>query len=153
MSPALRPLIFLPSYLSRPSPTIPVRDPLFKRRDTLLELVQAPLLGAPLSPPPPLPSPRRAGCGRQDPTFPHHPVTTIPSGMTGSLHDTHLMLGVGVAEDRGAKSLRPLRTADRSVSSQRPAHTGSSLRSAGGVVTHELRMHRPGPITAHRWAT
>lgn len=73
--------------------------------------------------------------------------------MTGSPDHTHLMLGAGVAEDRGAKSLRPLRTADRSVSSQRPAHTGSSLRSAGGVVTHELRMNHPEPITAHCWAT
>lgn len=144
---------FPPNYLSRPSATIPDRDSLFKRPGTLLGPVQVPLPGASPSPPPPLPSPRRAGCGRQDPTFPHHPVTAIPPGRTGSPDHTHLMLGVGVAEDRGAKSLRPLRTADRSVSSHRPAHTGSSLRSAGGVVTHELRMHRPGPITAHCWAT
>lgn len=132
---------------------IPVRDPLFKRPDTLLGPVQAPLPGGSPSPPPPLPSPRRAGCGRQDPTFPHYPVTAISPGMTRPLDHTHLMLGVGVAEDRGAKSLRPLGTADRSVSSQRPAHTGSSLRSAGGVVTHELRRHLPGPITAYCWAT
>lgn len=126
---------------------------LFKRPDTLLEPFQATLPGAPPVPAAPSPLPQKGRVWPPGPYFSHDSATAIPSGMTGSPDNTHLMLGVGVAEDTGAKPLRPPRTADRSVSSQSPAHTGSSLRSAGSVVTHELRMHRPGPITAHCWAT
>ena len=46
--------------------------------------------------------------------------------------------------------MRPIPTAGGAVSSQRPAHTGSSLRSAGGVVTQNCDCTAQGqsPPTA-----
>lgn len=67
---------------------------------------------APLPPPPPLPSPGRAGCGHQDPTFPRYPVSTVPSCAAETPAHTHLVLGGGAAEGRGANQcVRPPRPA------------------------------------------
>ena len=122
--PATRPVQILPKLggrlpypdqraprLAAPSPPAPRLSPSYSAKPSARLLSRTPSLnllthyssqsrplspGAPEPPPPPLPSPGRAGCGRQDPTFPHYPVSMVPSCAAGTPSHTHLVLGGGV---------------------------------------------------------
>lgn len=152
-APSLRPLVFLPATPQDLPPRLPSRT-LPLNLLTHYSSQSRPLSpGAPLPPPPPLPSSGRAGCGRQDPTFPHYPVSTVPSCEAGTPAHTHLVLGGGGAEGRGANQcVRSPRPA--ALSSQRPAHRLQSpiswrRRDAQAAIAPPRANHRPllGSVT------